>query len=294
MIKDTNISVVIPTRNNKEKLRTCIRALLKSYFLIKEIIIIDNSSDDHTRRMVSKFKKSYPNLVFYYKEKTVGSYRCRNKGIIKAKGKILVFLDDDCIVSKKWISIVIKQITWHPDCAIMGKNINAYTDNIIAIVDDFRTRRFIEKNIYRKGNLVYSKYLDTKNFVIRKNLLVKNNLYFDEKFISAGDVDLGLRLNKKNIPILYSPQIVAYHCGVTSFFQLIKKEFKKGRARFIFDKKWNLGIKKSLKERLSLVNDLHNDEICGKKSFLTQLAIFFIILLCSLSYKAGYIFERIR
>ena len=60
-----------------------------------EIIIVDQSSDDATERVVTQFSGRLP--LIYCRDSNRGLSRGRNRGLSLATGEIIAFPDDDCI-----------------------------------------------------------------------------------------------------------------------------------------------------------------------------------------------------
>lgn len=98
-----DISVVIPTFNRSGQLRRCIDSLLKQDFKGKyEIIVIDDGSNDGTSKVEDIDKK-----IQYFYQHNKGPGAARNLGISKARGKIIAFTDDDCVLPKSWLSSIV-------------------------------------------------------------------------------------------------------------------------------------------------------------------------------------------
>ena len=84
------ISVIIVTHNSEPTIEGCINSLTSQSFPRKkfEIIIVDDGSNDRT---VELAKKAEADLVINTEPCTIGT--ARNKGIEKARGTVLAFLD---------------------------------------------------------------------------------------------------------------------------------------------------------------------------------------------------------
>lgn len=92
------ISVIIPVKNRLRHLHNtlaslAIQTLDKSKY---DIIVIDDNSDMIIRRKIIKWNK-YFNLFVYRHDKPLGRSGARNYGISKARGEILIFIDNDMI-----------------------------------------------------------------------------------------------------------------------------------------------------------------------------------------------------
>ena len=99
------ISVIICTFNRCEMLALT----LESFTRIEtgsdftwELIVVDNNSTDATKGVVSEFNTRLP--IRYVFESKQGLSRARNCGIAQAQGDIIVFTDDDIIVTNDWLN----------------------------------------------------------------------------------------------------------------------------------------------------------------------------------------------
>src|SRR5690554_2984846 len=94
------ISVIIPTYKDWERLALCLQALENQSFKPSnfEIIVINNLPGDLPP---AAFK--LPKNAVLVDEGKPGSYAARNTGIGMAKGEILAFTDSDCIPHKDWL-----------------------------------------------------------------------------------------------------------------------------------------------------------------------------------------------
>lgn len=283
-----SVSIIIPTKNRQLSLFNLIQSIQIKSSLIKEVLVIDSSDNNINYRKILSLDSKIN--LYQLKNNSVNQSYSRNIGIKKAGGDILAFIDDDCIVSKGWLKEVIYYFKKFPHRILMGKNINGYPNNLIANVEDFRTKRFFN-NKYKKNNLLHCKYLDTKNFIVGKELLIKNNLHFDKELFYAEDIDLSLRLQDLSIPILYCPKIIAYHYGITSFIDLMKKEIKQGRAKYLLVKKWHFLGKKTVKKDLSFIKDLLADSMIKKSSLFNKLLYIVIFIFCSVFFRIGWYIE---
>ena len=92
-----DISVVIPAYNQKERLRLVLCGLEQQTLSAErfEILVIDDGSTDGTGQMLNGL--NLPNLRFLVQTSNQGRNRARNRGIVAAKGELVVFLDGDAL-----------------------------------------------------------------------------------------------------------------------------------------------------------------------------------------------------
>ena len=94
------ISVVVLTHNRLPFLRECVASIRTNPLPAHEIIIVDNASTDGT---ADEFRDS-PGIRVVRFENDAELSTCRNAGIDAARGDIIAFTDDDCVVEKDWLA----------------------------------------------------------------------------------------------------------------------------------------------------------------------------------------------
>ena len=185
------VSVIVPTYNQKERLKTCLDALIKQKYNNYEIIVVDDGSIDNTEQLVKKYKN-----IRYIKKPNGGSASARNKGIAIAKGEIIAFTDDDCIPSDDWLK---KALPFFKNPVVMGVEGMTLSNDIEITPTSISTI-----------NLHGKKY-STCNIFYRLDIL-KSIGGFNEMFKSAWgeDADLANRILKIGT-IEFVPSVRVYH-----------------------------------------------------------------------------------
>jgi glycosyltransferase involved in cell wall biosynthesis len=98
-------SIIIPTYNRADELRETIRSIAKLTVSGDwELLVVDNKSPDHTRRVVEEESASFPASLRYLFEAEQGRYAALNTGIRAAWGKIIATTDDDARVEPDWLT----------------------------------------------------------------------------------------------------------------------------------------------------------------------------------------------
>ncbi|MEW6606869.1 MAG: glycosyltransferase [bacterium] len=102
------VSVIIPTYNKKERLRLALTSFINQSYPRKEfeVVLIDDGSTDGTEDMVSSLILPYK--INYLRQQNQGRSVARNLGITYAKGEIIIFTDDDLILSPEFIEEHVK------------------------------------------------------------------------------------------------------------------------------------------------------------------------------------------
>jgi len=95
MIKNSGVSVVIPTFNSSWCIKRCINSCLLQTILPLEIIIVDNGSKDNTIQIIKSYQKKNNIIKLLKYDDKIGSPLARNFGAKIASGTYLAFLDAD-------------------------------------------------------------------------------------------------------------------------------------------------------------------------------------------------------
>ena len=117
------VSIIIPHYNGKELLYNCINSIYQNIQIENfEIILEDNGSTDDS---VQNIKQLFSDIVIITNETNVGYSGGCNIGAQNAKGKYLLFLNNDTEHSKEWVEKLVNFLDSHPDAfAVQPKILN--------------------------------------------------------------------------------------------------------------------------------------------------------------------------
>lgn len=101
-----NLSVIIPTRNRSNTLKSCLESLELQTLPADafEVIVVDNGSTDHTKKVVHSFADTLQ-IVYRYNEEP-GLHVGRHEGMRVARTAFLVFADDDIVAQPMWLEVI--------------------------------------------------------------------------------------------------------------------------------------------------------------------------------------------
>ena len=236
-------SIIIPTFNRKDVLRKCLQALDKQKFSHPyEIILVDDGSHDGTRESVEELQKSLSIPLTFLRQKKKGPAAARNLGIKNCSGKILLIIGDDIIATP---NLVKEHVDWHS---------NRYPQNNAAILGFASWSPQIEVTPFmswlEKGGWQFPygeiegkteidwKYLMTPNISFKREFLIQNHLFFDERFPYAAleDYEFGFRFFQKGGTLFYNPDAVGYHWHHTNLDSACQRMFCVGESAKILQK----------------------------------------------------------
>src|SRR3990167_5599743 len=100
------ISVVMPTWNRANIIQHAIRSVVDQTFKDWELIIVDDGSEDHTKRIVEEF--AHPRIKYIKAEHSGHVSKVRNIGNQAASGEIIVVHDSDDIAFPDRLEEIVK------------------------------------------------------------------------------------------------------------------------------------------------------------------------------------------
>lgn len=223
------ISIIIPTNNRKFFLENCLKSLWNQTYPQNqyEILVVDDGSTDGTGAIV-KGLKAIKNLKYFYQPHR-GLSEARNLGVKSARGKIVAFIDDDCVADKNWVSLIVKTYRRSsPKVGGIGGQVfvGTYKKNIIARAGQAMLNYSVSR--HKKGNEVL--FLLGSNFSFRKEVLNKIG-YFDRDFRTAGDdTEFAWRLVKAGYKLIYEPKIKVEHFQRNTLISFWKQNIEYGTS----------------------------------------------------------------
>lgn len=239
------ISVIIVTRNRCRKLKRVLGSLGKQTVKPFEVVVVDNNSSDGTAKLVRNWDGELD--LQYYKESQQGIPYARNKGLQSARGEVLAFVDDDCVVDKNWVKVIRDSFLENTGVGFMaGKSLVLNEGNILARVLKTNHDKWFYKSINERGGKKYTDKFDTKNIAVRREAIDRYDLCFDTRFgeYSCGeDTDFGKRLQEQGVEGLYISEMKVWHeeqCNLRGF---LNQGFRRGRSTQAIRDKWGIRVK---------------------------------------------------
>jgi glycosyltransferase involved in cell wall biosynthesis len=101
-----DFSIIVCTYNRSYNLPRCLEALSKQEDINKlnwEVLVVDNNSTDDTRLIVNQLATKLQINIRYTREERQGLNYARNRGIQETSGRYFAFVDDDILVTPKWL-----------------------------------------------------------------------------------------------------------------------------------------------------------------------------------------------
>jgi GT2 family glycosyltransferase len=125
MAVDAFVSVIVPTRNRAALLSDCLRSLRSQDYPMDryEIVVVDDGSTDGTRDVVRAVAEAGGGTVRLVSQPASGINAARNRGIGKAAGELVCFVDDDVVAPGGWLRAFVSGAIRYPDVGVFAGRI---------------------------------------------------------------------------------------------------------------------------------------------------------------------------
>jgi GT2 family glycosyltransferase len=212
LVADLTVTVTVPTRNRGDLVTETLQALMRLRYPLLEILVVDQSTDDVTRRVVAEASAVDPR-VRYYASATTGSAAARNVGMYASNADIAAYTDDDCIVTEEWLTAILNELRDPTVAGVYGRLLpyeaKARTGAEVGLKDAPRRAEYGTKtppwHIGHGGNMAFRRtaLLALEGF---DPLLGAGSL-----LRSGEDADMAYRLLAAKRRLVYCPGALAYH-----------------------------------------------------------------------------------
>jgi len=207
------VSVIIPTFNRAPALVSSLAALANQSLdkSMYEVIVADDGSEDSTEQFCRGLS---PGFQFYYcRQKNSGAGAARNLGLSRARGRYVLFMNDDTVASPSLLEEHLRAHRSWPGkrFAVLGDFVYPPFASRRALTYFLSKRPFLFPQVsMNKGFYQGSAYFITCNMSLARQAVLEAG-GFDCRFRVAEDTELGARLASRGYEVLYWPAARAMH-----------------------------------------------------------------------------------
>ncbi|MEN6631436.1 MAG: glycosyltransferase family 2 protein [Candidatus Polarisedimenticolia bacterium] len=218
------VSIVMPLFNRAELTRACAAALFgleeRAAF---ELLLVDNGSSDATPRLVRELAAADPRVRALRNAKNVGFARACNQGAAAARGRDLLFLNNDTEPLAGWLDALVAVLDDDPSVGAVGARL-LYPDGTIqhagVLIAEFPGVDPLRAvHVYARARGDAPEVLERREYqaVTAAAALVRRATFealggFDEEYWNGyEDIDLCFRIRERGERVVYEPRSVIVH-----------------------------------------------------------------------------------
>lgn len=221
-------SVVVCTHNGERTLPECLSRLQALRYPDFETIVVCDGSRDRSAQIA----REHGAIVIETSHR--GLSHARNRGIARATGEIVAFLDDDAYPDADWLHYIAEGLRDGGLAGVGGPNIPPADGRLVA--DAVATAPGGPIHVLTSDR--EAEHLPGCNMAFRARALEQIG-GFDERFRIAGDdVDVCWRLQKAGMRLGFSPGAVVMHRRRDSVRRYLRQQFGYGAAEALLERKW--------------------------------------------------------
>lgn len=185
-MKTIDLSIIIPIYNVESYLRECLESVY-AVNLLKEVILVNDGSTDHSLQIAEEFAGKYPEETVLISQKHTGvsPSEARNRGLKEAKGEYIYFMDSDDFLNPSLFEDFFAKIKGTDLDILSGNGVRyengEFTDPIthnehITVTEDPISGREFLYRMFEADSWVDYVWLN----IYRRDFLLENSFFFQE------------------------------------------------------------------------------------------------------------------
>lgn len=205
-------SVLIPTYKRKAKLQVVLKKLSEQPDIAEgEVVVGIDGSEDGTLEMLESMKADFPGQLVFFWISNSGRAVIRNHLIEKAGGELLIFIQDDIVVSEGWLKAhldfhdetqgaLVGHMTWYPQGEISPYMKWLESGGHMLRFDGYSTGDEMDFWHFYMGNIS-----------VPRDMMGKLRFDEDMKIYGWEDIMMGVEFVRQGYKVFYSAEALAYH-----------------------------------------------------------------------------------
>lgn len=228
--KNLLVTIIVLTHNGSDMTLDCLTGIKNFTPLPIEVILVDNGSNLKERKVLKRGLRQFSDfpVKFIQNTQNLGYSVANNHAARIARGEILVFLNNDIVVTADWLKLLVRFLEQHPNAAACQPKLHSfvhkeyfdYAGGAGGFLDVLgypftRGRIFdhIEKDYGQYDTIKEISWATGACFAIKKKAFFEIGGFNEYFFAYAEEVDLCIRLREKNYKVYCVPTSLVYHYG---------------------------------------------------------------------------------
>lgn len=212
------LSVIIPNRNGAATIGKCLAAAQASRHGNFEIIVVDDSSEDHSIEEIERYPCRLVRLGQHG-----GAARARNAGARESRGRVLFFTDADCLLQPDTLALAAGAL------ALEGSN---------AVIGGTYTRAPHDRRFFSRFQSIFINYFETRHapaadYVATHALAIDASVFRRHRGFAEHvrpileDVEFSHRLRRAGCRLVMDPAVQVQHIFDYSLTGSLRNAFTK-------------------------------------------------------------------
>ena len=191
------VSVIMPVYNAEKYVRLAIESILNQTFTNFEFLIFNDGSTDGSYEVITNYTDK--RIKIFNFDKNLGLVKQLNEGIRIGKGKYLARMDGDDISNPDRFKRQVEILDANPEIGVCGSWVESFGSSK-------RIIKYPESDEEIKVSLLARNSLAHPVIMLRRDLLVRNNISYDQEYYPSEDykmwIDLTPLTDFYNIPAI--------------------------------------------------------------------------------------------
>lgn len=195
------LSVIMATFNEPViYIKESIESILNQTYTNFEFIIIDDSTNAETIKMINSFAVD-KRIIIVRQESRMGFVKALNEGLKIAKGQYIVRMDGDDISLKNRFELQLEYLNSHKNIDILGGNMLIINESGKVVSE----RKYPCNGLLLHLNSIFRSPVAHPTVMFRRSI-IENDLFYDESFSKAEDTEFWFRLRNNGFVIANLPK----------------------------------------------------------------------------------------
>jgi mycofactocin glycosyltransferase len=190
----------------------------------REIIVVDDASEDHTRAVVGQWDVNLIPLA-----SNLGQSAARNRGAAAARGEIIACIDSDCTAEPSWLRDLVPYFQDSRNVLVGGFVDSFYRETRLDRYEEALSPLNMGQAALVGSGSASDFYVPTCNMLVRRDVYLQVG-GLDETLRVGEDVDLCWRLKEKGYRLLYVPKGHVKHKHRNRFLATFRRRFDYGTS----------------------------------------------------------------
>ena len=186
------VSIIMPVYNRASFLEVAIKSIINQSYQNWELIIIDDASTDSSQNIIKNFIRQEPRIKLLKNSTNQHIVYSRNKGLKKAQGKYIAFLDSDDRALPERLERQVNFMENNPKVGVCGSAVELIntTGKILKV------RSYPEKDAEIRVAFFFFNPILQSTAIVRKECFDKLG-FFDDQFRNAEDLNIWFRFGNQ-------------------------------------------------------------------------------------------------